>query len=133
MTSPLCVHFIHFLKMAHPLCTHNYLIDSMEQEKLVVHQLVKKFPALFETVSTRTRKIQTTPCATFRNKLFFYGEELLALHQTPKLQDHHLSAVRDCLFNIFAATLHIWMPYLPSATRKRPRHGDRDLQVTSAL
>ncbi|PNF20414.1 hypothetical protein B7P43_G08141, partial [Cryptotermes secundus] len=24
----------------------------------------------------------------------------------PKLQDHPLSTVRDCLFNIFAATLH---------------------------
>jgi hypothetical protein len=26
---------------------------------------------------------------------------------TPKLKDYSLSAVRDCLFNIFAATLHI--------------------------
>ena len=26
---------------------------------------------------------------------------------TSKLEDHHLSAVRDCLFNIFAATHHI--------------------------
>jgi len=25
---------------------------------------------------------------------------------TPKLEDHPLSAVHDCLFNIFAATLH---------------------------
>ena len=37
----------------------------------------------------------------------FYGEELLALRPIPKLEDHPLSAVRDCLFNIFAATLHI--------------------------
>ena len=37
----------------------------------------------------------------------FYGEELLAPRPTPKLEDHPLSAVRDCLFNIFAATLHI--------------------------
>jgi len=36
-----------------------------------------------------------------------YGEELLAPHPIPKLEDHALSAVRDCLFNIFAATLHI--------------------------
>jgi hypothetical protein len=39
----------------------------------------------------------------FRNKLIFYGEELLAPRQTPKLEDHPLSAVRGCLFNIFAA------------------------------
>jgi len=37
----------------------------------------------------------------------FYGEDLLALCPTPKLDDNPLSAVRDCLFNTFAATLHI--------------------------
>jgi len=37
----------------------------------------------------------------------FYGEELLAPCPTPKLEDQPLSAVRDCLFNIFVATLHI--------------------------
>jgi len=36
-----------------------------------------------------------------------YGEELSALSSTPKLEDHALSAVSDCLFNILAATLHI--------------------------
>ena len=36
----------------------------------------------------------------------FYGEGLLALHPTPKLEDHPLSAVCDCLFNIFTATLY---------------------------
>jgi hypothetical protein len=43
----------------------------------------------------------------FPNMKRFYGEELLAPRPTPKLEDHHMSAVRDCLFNIFAATLHI--------------------------
>jgi hypothetical protein len=33
--------------------------------------------------------------------------------------DHPLSAVRDCLFNIFAATLHIWRPSPLSATQGR--------------
>jgi hypothetical protein len=41
-----------------------------------------------------------------RNKTSFYGE-LLAPRPTPKLEDHPLSAVRGCLFNIFAASLHI--------------------------
>jgi hypothetical protein len=40
--------------------------------------------------------------------LSFHGEELLAPCPTSKLEDRPLSAVRDCLFNIFAATLHIW-------------------------
>jgi len=42
----------------------------------------------------------------FRN-ICCYGEELLTTRPTPKLEDQPLSAVRDCLFNIFAATLHI--------------------------
>jgi hypothetical protein len=41
---------------------------------------------------------------------------LLVPRSTPKLEEHPLSAVRDCLFNIFAATLHIWRPSPPSAT-----------------
>jgi hypothetical protein len=52
----------------------------------------------------------------FRNKLNFYGEKLLAPCPTPKLKDHPLSAVCDCLFNIFTATFHIWRPSPPSTT-----------------
>ena len=37
----------------------------------------------------------------------FHGEGLLAPRPTTKLEDHPSSAVRDCLFNLFAATLHI--------------------------
>jgi len=36
----------------------------------------------------------------------FYGEKLLAPRPTLKLEAHPVSSVRDCLFNIFAATLH---------------------------
>ena len=43
----------------------------------------------------------------FRNKVRFYVEKLLAPRPTPKLEDHSLLAVRDCLFNTFAAALHI--------------------------
>ena len=42
-----------------------------------------------------------------RNKARFYGEDLWALRPNPKLQEHPFSAVRDCLFNIFAAGLQI--------------------------
>jgi hypothetical protein len=41
------------------------------------------------------------------NWIRFYGEELLAPRPNPKLEDNPLSAVRNCLFNIFASTLHI--------------------------
>jgi hypothetical protein len=52
----------------------------------------------------------------FRKKLIFYGEELLGPRPPPKLEDHPLSAVRDCLFNIFASTLQNWRESPPSAT-----------------
>jgi len=37
----------------------------------------------------------------------FHGEVLLVPRPTPKLEDHSLSIVRECLFNLFAAILHI--------------------------
>jgi len=54
------------------------------------------------------------PSVTFRNNMSLYGEELLGPRQTLKLEDHTPSGVRDCLLNIFTATLHIWRP--PSTT-----------------
>jgi hypothetical protein len=44
-----------------------------------------------------------------------------------KLEDHLLSAVRDCLFNIFAATFHV------SAIRDASWYGDWTLKNTDAL
>jgi hypothetical protein len=41
------------------------------------------------------------------NMIRFYDEEFLAPRPAPKLEDHPLPAVRDCLFNIIATTLHI--------------------------
>jgi hypothetical protein len=46
----------------------------------------------------------------------FYGDELLAIRPILKPEDHPLSAVRYCLFHIFAATLHIWRLSSRSAT-----------------
>jgi len=37
----------------------------------------------------------------------FYSEKLLAPHSTPKLEDHIMLAVHDCLFNTLTAILHI--------------------------
>jgi hypothetical protein len=51
-------------------------------------------------------------CRLFRKVIIFYGEEWLAPRPTLKLPDHPLLAVRDCLFNVFAATLHNWTPFL---------------------
>jgi hypothetical protein len=120
-------------------------------ENLIVTQLVKKFAAFYGTrrfiavfITTRrcslswARFSQFTPshpvsprsiflffCVTFSNKLFFCSEELLAPRQTPKLEDHPLSAVCYCLFNIFAVTLRTWRPSRPSEIWCRACCADR--------
>ena len=65
----------------------------------------------------------------FRNKVRFYNEELLAPRPTPKLEYHPLSALRDCLFNIFPATLHIGCILHPQP-EDAPCSGDRDTLIT---
>jgi len=47
------------------------------------------------------------PVWKFRNEIHFHSEELLAPRPTPKLENHPVSAVRDCLFYIFSVTLQI--------------------------
>jgi len=46
-------------------------------------------------------------CVTFRSKLVLYGKELLGIRPITKLEDQPLSIVRDCLFNIFAASVQM--------------------------
>jgi hypothetical protein len=41
---------------------------------------------------------------TLRNKLIFYYDELLSPRPTTKLEDHNLSAVCYCVFNVFATS-----------------------------
>jgi hypothetical protein len=67
------------------------------------------FPLLrsCQRISSSPRRLET-----FCNKLHLYGAWLLAPRPTPKLEDHPLSVVRDCLFNIFADTLRVWRPSL---------------------
>jgi hypothetical protein len=60
-----------------------------------------------------------------RKRFIFYGEGLLALRPTPKLEDHPLSSVRGCLFNVFAANLHYWRPFLYPRIDDAPCCGDR--------
>jgi hypothetical protein len=63
------------------------------------------------------------PFVTFRNKMVFYGEELLAPCPSPKLDDHHLSSFHDYLFNIFSALnleLGIWTKFCPHRFVKIP-------------
>jgi hypothetical protein len=58
------------------------------------------------------------------NMIHFYSEELLAPCPTRKLEDYPFSAVRNFLFNIFATTLHIGMPFLHLQPEDTPCHID---------
>ena len=63
----------------------------------------------------------------FRNYASFYSEELLATRPNPKVEDHPLSAVRDCLCNIFPATLHIGGRFfIRNLKEDAPCRGDMD-------
>jgi hypothetical protein len=42
----------------------------------------------------------------------FYGEGFLSPRPNPKLEDHPLSAVHGCLFNLFTATLYYIYIYI---------------------
>jgi hypothetical protein len=72
------------------------------------------------------------PCATFRSMLHFYCKELLVPCPMPKLKDHPLLAVCNCLLNIFAVTLHIWKASPPSTAWNAPYCGDKGHTHTHA-
>jgi hypothetical protein len=66
-------------------------------------------PATFVSVTdVDSKHFVQEDASTFRNKLVFYNEVLLAPSPTAKLEDHPLSFFRCYLNNIFAATLHCW-------------------------
>jgi hypothetical protein len=72
-------------------------------------------PNACQRISAVTRRFEN-----FRNNIIHFSRWGV-VSPTPnlKLEDHSLSAVRDCLFNIFAATLHIWRPSPPSTISGR--------------
>ena len=57
---------------------------------------------------------------------FLRGGVVSTSPNPPKLEDHSLSAVRDCLFNTLTATLHLWRPFLLPQPEDAPCRGERD-------
>jgi hypothetical protein len=55
---------------------------------------------------------------------------VVSTSSNPQAGDHPLSAVRDWLFSIFAATLHIWRPFLHPQPGDAWCRGDRDPLIT---
>jgi hypothetical protein len=69
-----------------------------------IHKCPLTVPLLSQFDPGRAPTSQTN---LFRNKASFHGKELATPRPKLKLEDHPLSVVRDCLFNIFSANLHI--------------------------
>jgi len=81
---------------------HNDFSEAKSLSGSQIHLLLRN--PKYITIFTRSCPIPR-PCVTFRIKLIVYRVELLASRPTYKLEDYSLSAVRDCLFNVFVATL----------------------------
>jgi hypothetical protein len=82
-----------------------------------VHYCIQKRPPsvliLARPASYRRISPSPVPSEMFRNiKVLWSG--LVSTSTISKLVDHPLSAPCDCLFNTFAANLHIWNPLLHS-------------------
>ena len=94
-------------------------------EKLTGSQIVKNFPTFYGTrmfviaLTTSSHQIfhslgctkgsvqARSKCIRFVTRPFFFLRRVVRTSPNPQLQDHSLSAVRYCLFNILATTLHI--------------------------
>lgn len=77
-----------------------------------VHLLSRK-----DTRNKLTPFVESGVLCKISQRAAFYDAELPTTRQTTN-QDHPLLAVREYLFNIFAATHHIWRAS-PSATSRR--------------
>jgi hypothetical protein len=85
--------------------------------RLFAFHVTNLIPIFFSFGRLSKESVQVRgPLWHFVTSLFVYGEELVAPSPTPQLEDHPLPGVRDCFFNIFAATLHIWRGSPRSAT-----------------
>jgi len=68
----------------------------------ILYAPVKTLLMVYQRMSPIPRQM-----GAFHNMEICYGEEPSAPLQTRTPKNHPLSVVRDCLFNIFAVTLHI--------------------------
>ena len=84
---PVHIHTSHFLKINQACSVRVPNLPSTKSH------VPFSLPSLYQSISRGLR------CSvwTFRNKILFYSEELLASRPTPKLEDHPFSVVLDCL------------------------------------
>ena len=108
---PLCPH----LTACTPTKSNLYLANSLPaavNEPALNRLLTFHVPNLMSLVSLHTSSQSSSPCPRltvwmFRNRILFTVKSCKHFVQPPKLEDHPLSVLRDCLFNTFAGTLYI--------------------------
>jgi hypothetical protein len=66
----------------------------------------------------------SNPETLWNGKFLWRG--VLSTLPNPRSADHPSSALRNCLFDIFAAAIHIWRPFLQQQPENTPCLGDRD-------
>jgi hypothetical protein len=72
-----------------------------------IHKSPPPVPVLSHCLGCTKRSVKCRGLVKCCVKFYvIYGEQLLAPRSTPRLENHLLSAVRDCLFNTFATLLH---------------------------
>jgi hypothetical protein len=83
------------------------LLHSQVPTTCLYSEPAQSSPSLHTGHTKASVQVRGFVCEYFVTKIRFHGEDMLAPRPIPKLEDHPLSAVHNCLFNIFAATLHI--------------------------
>jgi hypothetical protein len=92
--------------------------DKKAPNKTTVHWLVTRFR---DTGSVCLWQVLIERQNSWNNSRTYF-KQCISWNKGVRLQEfniHTVSAACDCLFSIFAATLHIWWPSPPSATRGR--------------
>ena len=98
--------FVPFYLLTYLLTYSMAQSPSWEANWFAASQEIPAFHGTRRFITALTSVRHHPACECFLTWMF-YREGLLAPRPTPKLEDHPLSAVRDCLFNLFAATLLI--------------------------
>jgi hypothetical protein len=83
--------------------------------------------SIFRTLGRLSKEsVQVRGLCNLFVTVFFPVRSFQIPYPTPELEGHPLFSVRDCLFNIFAANLHSWRPFLYPQSEVAPCCGDRD-------
>jgi hypothetical protein len=116
-----------------PTKSNLYLASSLEtvyREPTLYKLLTFQVPNLISVFHSLARlskeSVQVRGSLGVFATIFFLRWMVFNPTPIPKLEDHLLFSVRDCLFDISAANLHSWRSFLHPQPEDAPCYGDRD-------